>query len=155
MFVFSVKTDRKRLAWGLTGVLAVLAAVIVAVSQPGGSRATAGKAVDWRVSSAEEREELLNSLGYQVAEETVQEVRLPDDPDEKLTAYESLQKSAGLSLLRYAGKRVKLYTYTVTNAQTAGQVTAHLYVYRYRVIAGDITPADADKPQEALINRQE
>lgn len=155
MFVFSVKTDRKSLVWGLTGVIAVLAAVVVMVSQPAGSRATGGKAIDLCVSTAEERVQLLNDLGHQVSDETVQEIRLPDDPDEELTAYEALQQSAGMSLLRYAGKRVKLYTYTVTNAQTAGKVTAHLYVYRNRVIAGDITPAEAEKPQEPLINRQE
>ncbi len=150
MFVFSVKATRKRLAAVLTGFLAVVGIVTLVLCLPT-AQSTAGRAVDLRVTSAEERVQLLRELGYEVANETVQEIRLPDEPDTALTAYEALQTPAGLSLLKYSGKRVKLYTYTVTNAQTDGTVKAHVYIYRDRVIAGDITAADPNGTQKALI----
>lgn len=150
MFVFSVKATRKRLIAVLAGFLAVVGIVTLVLCLPT-TQSTAGRAVDLKVTSAEERVQLLHELGYEVADETVQEIRLPDEPDAALTAYEALQTPAGLSLLKYSGKRVKLYTYTVTNAQTDGTVKAHVYIYRDRVIAGDITEADPNGTQKALI----
>ena len=154
MFVFSVKTDRKHLALGLTSFVAVVAAVVVAASAPK-SGAVAGKPLDFKVTSAEERVALLHDLGHEVLldSETVEEIRLPDDPDAALTTYEALQTPSGLSLLKHCGKRVKLYTYTVTNAQTDGTVWAHMYIYRDRVVAGDITAADPEGKQVPLITQ--
>ena len=67
----------------------------------------------------------------------MQEIRLPDEADATLTAYEALQESAGMSLLKYCGKRVKLYTYTANDSSKI-----HLYMYRHRLIAGDVTAPD-------------
>ena len=82
--------------------------------------------------------------------ETVQEIRLPDEADAVLSAYEELQTTSGLSLLKHSGKRVKLYTYAVIDTVGA-KAQAHLYVYRGRVIAGDITAADPDGTQSPLL----
>lgn len=150
MFVFSVKADRKQLLWGASCLAAVAAAIVVSVSLPPKSAAVGSAAVDLRVSSTEERVQLLKELGHQVdgTVERVEEIRVPDEPDAALIAYDEMQ-SAGMGLRAYCGKRVKCYTYTVTNATDT--VFAHLYVYRDRVVAGDITSADPSGTQQPLI----
>ena len=88
-----------------------------------------------RVTSSEQRVAYLRSLGHEIVEdsEEVREVRIPDEPDEVLLQYDALQESAGRSLMAYSGKRVRLYSYEVTDGGVA-----HLYVYRDRIVAGDI-----------------
>jgi len=44
-----------------------------------------------------------------------------------------LQETVGRSLKDYCGKRVRLYSY-----QTVDGGVAHLYVYRDRLVAGDV-----------------
>lgn len=152
MFVFSMKADRRRLLLALVCVLVLVVAVVLAVVLPGRERPTGGRTVSLRAATAEERVSLLRELGHEVdpASERVEEVRLPDDPDDTLRAYETVQEQAGMGLLPYCGKRVKRYTYRVTNAQVDSAVTASLYVYRDRVVAGDITAAGADGFQKPL-----
>ncbi len=138
MFVFSVKAEKKVLAVALVCVLAVVGMVTLGLCLP--AKHVSGKAVSFKATTAEERLALLHDLGHETAadSETVREIRLPDEPDDVLIAYEQLQLDSGLGLLKYSGKRVKLYTYTVTNAQS-DKAEAHLYCYRDRVVAGDIT----------------
>lgn len=138
MFVLAVKAEKKLLAVALVCVLTVAVMVTLGLCLP--VKQTAGRAVSLKAASAEERTALLSSLGYETAagSETVREIRLPDEPDDVLIAYEQLQTDSGLGLLKHSGKRVKLYTYTVTNAQS-DKAEVHLYCYRDRVVAGDIT----------------
>ena len=77
----------------------------------------------------------LRSLGYEIVEdsEEVREVRIPDEPDEVLLQYDALQESTGRSLVEYGGKRVRLYSYDIADGGAA-----HLYVYRDRIVAGDV-----------------
>ncbi len=137
MFICSVKASRRRVLAVAAGVL-VTAAVGVAVALPRGEQPVQA-ARDTAVDTAE-RVAFLERCGYTVdaSAETVEEIRVPDEPDEVLLAYEALQEPAGMSLVRYCGKRVKRYTYTVKD--TAARAT--LYVYRERVIAGDVTEND-------------
>lgn len=138
MFVFAVKAEKKLLAVALVCVLTVAVMVTLGLCLP--AKPTVARAVSLKAATAEERTALLHSLGHETAagSETVREIRLPDEPDDVLIAYEQLQTDGGLGLLKFCGKRVKLYTYTVTNAQS-DKAEAHLYCYRDRVVAGDIT----------------
>ncbi len=131
MFVFSVKTSYKQILSALGCVAVVAVAVVMAAVLP--EQATVVSAT--RVTSGEERVAYLRSLGLEIAEdsEEVREVRIPDEPDEVLLQYNTLQEQAGRSLEAYYGKRVRLYSYEVENGGVA-----HLYVYRNRIVAGDI-----------------
>lgn len=148
MFVFSVKATRKGLMMALAGAATVIGMVVLALVLPP-SQAVGGKPADRRVTSAEERVALLDRWGYAVEGETVQEIRVPEEGDTALDRYEALQNSSGLSLKEYEGKRVKCYTYTVVGSEPP--VKVHLYVYRDRVVAGDVTAADGT--QTALITK--
>ena len=71
-------------------------------------------------------------------------VTIPEEFDKVFAAYNEMQKEQGLNLLRYKGKDVTRYTFTVTNyAGYEGTVYANVLVYRNRVIGGDICSADA------------
>lgn len=148
MFVFSVKATRKRVSMLLVGAVAAVAMIVLALALPP-AQATGATPTDRKVISAEERAALLAELGYTVTDETVREVRVPEESDTALDEYEALQAASGLGLKKYGGKRVKLYTYTVSGSEPP--VTVHLYVYRDRVVAGDVTAADGT--QTALITK--
>lgn len=138
MFVFSVKATRKRLTMLVTGLVAAIGMTALALTLPP-SQAASTRPIERKVTSAEERVALLGELGYTVAGETVREIRIPEESDPMLEQYEQLQSALGSGLKKYSGKRIKLYTYTVDGESPA---TVHLYVYRDRVVAGDVTTAD-------------
>ena len=136
MFVVSVKAGRRQwLCVMLCALLAVFTvlAVVAAPSMELPASATVKKA-----ETTEQRMAFLKNLGYEVgaSPEEVQEIRLPDEPDETLSQYETVLQQASMSLEPYYGKRVRLYTYSILNAAEAA--SAHVYVYRDRIIAGDI-----------------
>ncbi len=85
----------------------------------------------------EQRIGCLNQLGYETVSEPikVQEIRLPDEADTVLEQYNALLEQAGMDLTSYYGKRVKCYSYRVLN-HPDGDATAHLYVYRDKIVAG-------------------
>lgn len=141
MFVFSVKAEKKHLLAALVCTVVAVTMVVLGLCLP--TQSVGGRVTNFKAATAQERVALLNEWGYTVelADETVQEIRVPDEPDEALRTYEALQTSSGLSLLKYSGKRVKLYTYAVSDGRTA-----HVYCYRDRVVAGDITANGTQKP---------
>ena len=134
MFVFSVKTSYRQILSVLGCAAVVTVAAVTAAALPKEAAAVSAT----RVTSGEERVSYLRTLGVEVAEnsEEVREVRIPDEPDEVLLQYNALQETVGRSLEDYSGKRVRLYSY-----QTADGGEAHLYVYRDRIVAGDVEVA--------------
>ncbi len=153
MFVFSLKADRKYMIGAAIALVLAVVAIVLAIVLPSGDTPTAAQEIDWEVTTTEERVRLVHELGYALdaASECVEEVRVPDDPDATLIAYDALQEKMGLSLLEYSGKRVKRYTYTVSNTVDGKTAWVHLYVYRDRVVAGDITTAGPNGRQKALM----
>ncbi len=139
MFVFSVKTTR----WRLIGAafVAVLLVVLAILS----SRQAAAKsaAVTMTVVDDAARQQVLTSLGYELlpGKSEVREILIPAESDKAFEQYNALQIAEGYDLTEYCGKRVKCWTYTVTNYPNEDAVLAHLYVYKDRVIGGDISSA--------------
>ena len=135
MFVVSMKTTRPR-ALVTTVVVAVLLVTMLVLS--GMQEATVTQAA---VSDDAGRRQFLQELGYEVdaAEAQVQEIAIPAEVDEAYTAYNDLQQQAGYDLTAYRGKRVKCWQYTVVNYPGAEQVKANLYVYKDKIIGGDVS----------------
>lgn len=92
------------------------------------------------VGTNEERIAYLLSLGWEVEPAPVleQEITLPKEFPEVLQNYNEMQRQQGFDLQAYAGKKVVLYTYRITNHPDAEEADASLYVYRSRLIGGDI-----------------
>ncbi len=141
MFVVSMKTTRRQLVAVAVAVLLVLATVLVMGSgQPANIGTVAAVADDAARRAA------LEGLGYELspAEAQVREILLPVEADEVFAAYNRLQTEAGYDLSPYQGRRVKCWTYGVTNYPGEQPVRASLYVYKEKIVGGDISSLQQD-----------
>ncbi len=140
MFVFSMKTTRVRILGSvlIATVLAVLAVLSRSQAVPTGTLPVAADDAT--------RREVLSSLGYEVLPNhtEVREILIPAQADEAFSSYNEMQKAAGYDLTEYSGRRVKCWTYTVTNYPGEESVEAHLYIYKDKIIGGDISSTAQD-----------
>ena len=141
MFIFTAKLHRGR-------ILAVAAAAVVVCGALVGANVLSGKgaAVATAVSpkgvkTNEDRVAYLESYGWQVSPEavSVEELLIPEEFDETYDQYLALQASQGFDLTKYKGKRVKRYTYEITNYPTGETgIQAGLLIYKNTVIGGEV-----------------
>ena len=136
MFVVSMKTTRPRALFTVAVVGTLLLTMLVLSGQPAASATQAGVVTD-----DSGRREFLQKLGYETdpAEAQVQEIVIPVDFDEAFTTYNQLQQAAGYDLTAYRGKRVKCWTYGITNYPGNDRVQAHLYIYKEEIVGGDVS----------------
>jgi hypothetical protein len=149
MFVCSVKTSRRQLLALLGCVVLLIVLLAVAVALPAGSQAKATATV----ADTDERRAYLTALGYELdlQYEEVREVLIPDEFDEVFTQYNQLQQAAEMDFSPYHGKRVKCWTYRVTNHPEGGEVLAHLYVYKDKIVGGDVSSTSLGGFMTALV----
>ncbi len=133
------RTTPKKTTFLLTlGGFALLAALLVIGSAAGGVRALSTTET---AASPEARVEFLRSCGWEVdaASEQAQEIHIPETFSAVYESYNELQKQQGYDLEPYKNRDCTMYTYTVTNYPDQTQtVLADLYVYKNRVIGGDV-----------------
>ena len=93
-----------------------------------------------RAGTNEERIAYLLSLGWEVEPTSIleQEIMLPKEFPDVLTQYNELQRQQGFDLEKYAGKKLTLYTYRITNHPDAEEADASLYVFRSELVGGDV-----------------
>lgn len=157
MFVYTLKATTLKYIGVMTLCAAAMITTVALV--PAGDRTDSvqtSASVDYKnVKGREGRREFLESLGWEILEdsETVTDVTIPEEFDEIYQNYNALQKSGGLNLEKYKGKKVKLYTYTVTNHK-GGKAVATVIVYKNRVIAGDVSLAVHDGSQTSLTDNE-
>ena len=115
----------------------VLAAAVILIAGALGRRS--GESVI-RAGTNEERVAYLQSLGWEVEETPIleQEITLPKEFPDVLDQYNELQRQQGFDLEEYAGKKLTLYTYRITNHPDAEEADASLYVYRSALVGGDV-----------------
>ena len=97
--------------------------------------------------SNQDRIDYLAAYGWQVSEEPLvtQELLIPEEMDDSYTEYLALQTGQGFDLQKYAGKRVKRYTYEVLNYPTGETgVQANLLLYKNTVIGGEVLSPQLD-----------
>ena len=95
----------------------------------------------------EDRVEYLEAYGWEVNSEPLatQELLIPEEMDESYDEYLALQSEQGFDLKQYAGKRVKRYTYEITNYPTGEQgVQANVLIYKNTVIGGEVLSPQMD-----------
>ena len=148
MFVFSVKTTKKQLLSAILCVVMLVAIIVVAVAWPTGDAEATGGSVYRPVSVKDESSmvQFLANLGYEVnpTYTEVREVLIPDEFDDVFTNYNALQKEAGMDLEPYHGKRMKCFSYKVTNYPGEPDALAHLYIYDGKIVGGDISSTALD-----------
>ena len=140
MVVASVKISTVRVAV-VVFAIAVLVAVALwprgrIVVQAAASPKNAG------ISTNEKRIQFLESYGWKVEENPIEvvEVTIPQKFNAVYNNYNAIQKKQGFDLAKYKGKRVKRWTYKITNySDTTEEVHANLLIYNNIVIGGDVS----------------
>lgn len=148
MFIFTARVTRKKLAVGAAALFLVFACVLT-VGRIGrtDSVGTAANAVSDKVKTNEDKIAYLESFGWQVKQEpvAVEELMIPEEFDSTYEEYLALQTEQDFDLSRYSGKRVKRFTYEITNYPTGETgVQASLLIYKDRVIGGQVLSAKLD-----------
>lgn len=143
MFIVTARIPKKRLMAGGM-VLACCAVVLVTalLLSTGGVAAVSAEVSGLRKN--DDRVAYLNSLGWTVAVEPVktEELLIPETFDGGYADYLALQQEQGFDLTQYSGRRVKRYTYTVTNYPGREDVVAALLIYKNRIVGGQIQSTD-------------
>ena len=153
MIIQTFKLNRK-IFYGV--VLAILLIALILIFIPKNDiTAMSDTGISFKnIRTNEDRRELLKKFGWEVSEQeiSVNDVVLPDEFDEIYDSYNQLQLPLGLDLKDFAGKTVKLYTYTVSNHPkiTDKTVYANLLISEDKVIGGDISQAEVGGIMEGL-----
>ena len=121
-------------------VMVLLAALVLRISNGGVLSA------HYNVTTREGRVEYLAAQGWTVdpKTETAQEITLPREIDGVLADYNALQRKQGFDLRPYSGLGCTVYSYVVTNYETEEPVLCTIYLYKNRVIAGDVHSTSLD-----------
>lgn len=142
MFIFTAKLSRKKLILGAVAAVGLCAAVFAAATALNATATAASTAVSPNgVKSNEDRVVYLESYGWTVQPDplAVEELLIPETFDATYDQYLALQADQGFDLSKYCGKRVKRYTYLVTNYPTGEEgVQIGLLVYKNTVVGGDV-----------------
>ena len=131
MFIVTARVPKKKLLAGGVALLCCCVVAATAVILSAGGVAVAASAEVRGIRDNDDRVAYLNELGWTVSAEPIatEELLIPDHFDE----------GQGFDLSRYCGKRVKRYTYEITNYPTGeAGVQVALLVYRSTVIGGEV-----------------
>ena len=102
----------------------------------------------------ENRVNFLKNLGWEVEEEPIEieEVLIPKEFDAVFQRYNELQIQQGFDLTKQQGKRVKRYSYAITNYPGQKEaVRANLLVYKNKLIGGDVCSNQLDGFMHGLV----
>lgn len=144
MLIVTAKIPRRKLAlWVLAAAALCCCTLLVNVNTLRTTQGleTAAVVSPKGIKTNEDRIAYLGEYGWQVKEEplSTQELIIPREFDETYTDYLTLQSEQGFDLEKYAGKRVKRYTYEITNYPTGEQgVQVNLLVSKHTVVGGEV-----------------
>lgn len=147
MFVYSVNKRQIKLI-AVIVCLIVMCAILTLLTRQSIETMKQGE-LNLRASDSDERIAYLAQFGWQVDEEPVEvkEIIIPSEFDEVYTNYNKIQLEQGFDLTKYLSKRVKKWTYTVTNYpgyEDKNCIRATLLVLDGNVIGGDICSVELD-----------
>lgn len=143
MFILTARLPKRKLAISVAAAaLLCCAGLVMNLNPPALPTAAVHTAPEVTgIKSNEDRIEFLSQYGWQVSPEPLvtEELTIPKEMDESYDEYLELQISQGFDLTKYAGKRVKRYTYEITNYPTGETgVQVNLLVYRNKVVGGEV-----------------
>jgi len=149
VLIMATKLPRRKLAlWALAAAALCCCALLVNIDALRMSRGVETAAVSPKgIKTNEDRVAYLQEYGWQVKEQPIatQELIIPDSFDESYAEYLTLQEQQGFDLEKHTGKRVKRYTYEITNYPTGEQgVQVNLLIYKNTVIGGEVLSARLD-----------
>lgn len=142
MLIVTAKVPRRKLAFG-TALAALICCCAVALNLGAAAQEAAAPAAPSPkgVRSNQDRIDYLTAYGWEVLEEPLatQELVIPLEMDDSYHDYLTLQSGQGFDLTKYAGKRVKRFTYEITNYPTGeAGVQVNLLICKNRVVGGEV-----------------
>ena len=147
----SIRLTKFKAAALVLGVGVILAAIVLLIpSGTGGSQAVdAVKVQSGAVKTNDDRLAYIEKFGWTVESEPVevQEIIVPSEKDDGVfKAYNEIQKAQGFDLSKLSGKRIKRWTYRVTNypGQSRDEIHASIYIYNNKVVGGDVASIALD-----------
>lgn len=158
MVMYATKLTRRKLLVGLLAICAMVvgAGCLLFTSGDEATTVVAENSISCKLATNEDRVAFLRGYGWEIDVNPVaeQDVRIPDTFDAAYESYNELQKTQGLDLTRYQGRKCQLYVYQVLNDPSGESgVTANLVLYRDRLIAADICSENADGFVRAITER--
>lgn len=144
MIIVTARIPKKKLLAGGITALCCCAAVAAALILTMSGRAVTVSAEVKHIRSNDDRLAYLSGLGWQVSLQPIatEELLIPKQFDDSYAGYLKLQEDQGFDLAQYCGKRVKRYTYQLTNYPTQDEpMQIALLIYKNRVIGGQIQSA--------------
>lgn len=147
MFIYTAKLHRKRIILGAAALVLVCGflATYAGMHSIWGAQSTAATTVSPKgLKTNEDRLAYLSQFGWTLSPEaiTVEEIQLPENFDASYDDYLSWQTQQGFELDQFAGKRVKRYTYQISNYPDKTNAMASLLIYKNNVIGGEVFAAD-------------
>lgn len=151
MFVYSMRGGTVKLMGVICVALTVLITLIAfvptySIASDAAANANGNAAYNYeKIKTPSDAANFLLQFGWTVSGEPVEtkSVTVPAEFDKVFAAYNEIQKAQGLNLVKYRGKEVTRYTFSITNyPDYEGTVYGNVLVYRNRVIGGDICSAD-------------
>lgn len=141
MFIYTARIPKKRLMAGGFTLLCCLAVILLSLLfAPGGNTAAAMAEVRG-IRDNDDRIAYLQQLGWSVSSEpiAVDDLMVPKEFDDSYGDYLALQSGQGFDLTAYCGKRIKRYTYEITNYPTGEEgIQVSLLIYKSTVIGGEV-----------------
>jgi len=150
VFIWTAKLHRGRLLAGAVALVVLCGAAALvggALSARGVDAVSTTPASPKGIKTNEDRVAYLESYGWQVSADpiAVEELLIPDEFDETYDQYLALQSEQGFDLTKYQGKRVKRYTYEITNYPTGETgVRVGILVYKNTVVGGEVLSSQLD-----------
>lgn len=156
MFIASVKFSKVKVAVVLLALGVIVAAAFWSKSQVT-VQAQAGTKYDG-ISTNEKRVQFIEGYGWKVEPNAIEvvEVTIPQVFNATYNNYNAIQKKQGFDLARFTGKRVKRWTYKITNfAGVTDEVHANLLIYNDTVIGGDVSTVALNGFMQGLVKQTE
>ena len=157
MFVYSVNKRQIRFAF----IILLLIIMCIALSVLTKQSVETAKANEFNIkaSNSDERIAYLSQFGWCVEEEPceVKEVIIPAEFDDVYESYNKIQLEQGFDLTNYCSKRVKKWTYIVTNYpgyEDSECIRATLLIYDGNVIGGDICSVELNGFMHSFVKPQ-
>lgn len=144
MFICSFKTTKVKLAAGLLVAVAAVGLVVSGVVRSANPAVATAGGINLTAENSQQRVEFLHQFGWEVREDPVEvaEIIIPMEFNAVYESYNKLQVEQGFNLKDFGGKRVKRWTYTVTNYPgydvDSDCIHANILVCDGKIIGGDI-----------------
>lgn len=141
MFITSVKAAAVRNGAIIFAIGVILAVILWPRNSEAAVQAAAGPRYTG-ISTNEKRVGFIESFGWKVEPEPIEvvEVTIPQMFNKVYQNYNAIQKKQNLNLEKFKGRRVKRWTYKITNyPNVTGDVRANLLIYNNEIIGGDVS----------------